>query len=130
MATYLKPAINKANKPFWEGIKDEKFLLQECNTCSEVFFPPRILCPECLSDDLKHIESKGMGTLYAFTEIRAKLPGIKVPYIIGLIELDENPGRFLTRIDATYETLKIGQRMKVKYVHHKRFSVHTFVPVI
>ena len=130
MADFLKPAINKANKPFWDGIKEEKFLLQKCNACSEVFFPPRILCPECLSNDLMHVESKGIGTLYAFTEIRAKLPSIKTPYIIGLTELDENPGRFLTRIDASYETLKIGQRMKVKYVHHKKFSVHTFVPVI
>lgn len=85
------------------------------------------MCPECMSDDLKNIESKGTGTLYAFTEIRTKLPGIKTPYIMGLIELDEKPGRFLSRIEASYNALQIGQRIKVKYEHFKDFSVHTFL---
>ena len=128
MPDFMKPAINKANKAFWEGLKEDKFLIQKCNACSEIFFPPKILCPECLSDDIRHIESSGKGTLYAFTESRAKIPGFKAPYMIGLIELEENPGRFLSRIDAPYDSLRIGQKMRVKYVHQKVFSVHTFIP--
>lgn len=128
MPKFLPPAINKANKPFWEGLKEDKFLLQKCNICEEVFFPPRILCPECLTEDLGLIESKGVGTLYAFTAIHAKIPGFKIPYTVGLIELEENPGRFLTCIDLPYEDLKIGMKMKVKYEHLKNFSVHTFEP--
>lgn len=128
MSTFQRPKINNANKTFWEGIKKEKFLLQQCNDCNEIFFPPRIICPECLSDDINHIESSGRGILYAFTEIHARAPGFKTPFIIGLIELDEKPGRFLSRIEAPYETLRIGQKMKVQYVHKKKFSVHTFIP--
>ena len=128
MPDFQRPKINNANKTFWEGIKEEKFLLQQCNTCNEIFFPPRIFCPECLSDDINHIESSGRGILYAFTEIHARAPGFKTPFITGLIELDEKPGRFLSRIEAPYETLRIGQKMKVEYVHKKKFSVHTFIP--
>ena len=128
MPKFLKPEVNNANETFWEGIKREKFIIQKCNACGDVFFPPRIVCPECLSNDLKYIESKGQGTLYAFTEIRGRAPGFKTPFVVGLIELDEKPGRFLSRIDAPYESLKIGERMKVKYVHEKNFSVHTFIP--
>lgn len=128
MTNFQKPKINKANKPFWEELKNEKFLIQKCNICNEVFFPPRIICPECLSDDIEYIESRGRGILYAFTEIHARAPGFKTPFIIGLIELDEKPGRFLSRIEAPYETLRIGQKMKVQYVHKKQFSVHTFIP--
>ena len=130
MADFMKPEITKANKAFWEGLKEEKFFIQQCKECNERFFPPRILCPECLSDNVENIESKGKGSLYAFTEIRAKTPGFKTPFIIGLIELDEKPGRFLSRIIATYESLKIGQRLNVKYEHLKGFSVHTFIPDI
>ncbi|MGQ4875767.1 MAG: Zn-ribbon domain-containing OB-fold protein [Promethearchaeia archaeon] len=128
MPRFLKPEINKANKAFWDGLKEEKFLLQKCNACGEIFFPPRLLCPECLSEDISHVESKGTGTLYAFTEIRARTPGFKTPFVLGLIELDEKPGRFLSQILAPYDTLKIGMRVKVKYQHEKNFSVHTFVP--
>ncbi len=128
MTSYMKPEINKANKAFWEGLKEEKFFIQKCNNCNEMFFPSRILCPECLSDNIEYVESKGKGILYAFTEIRAKTPGFETPFIIGLIELDEKPGRFLSRIVAPYESLKIGQRLKVLYEHLKGFSVHTFIP--
>jgi uncharacterized OB-fold protein len=128
MPDFQKPKINSANKTFWEEIKNEKFMLQKCNGCNDIFFPPRIICPECLSDDIKHIESSGRGVLYAFTEIRGRVPGFKTPFVIGLIELDENPGRFLSRIEAPYENLKIGQKMKVKYAHKKKFSIHTFIP--
>ncbi len=130
MGDFLPPAINKANKPFWEGLKEEKFLLQKCNVCAEIFFPPRILCPECLSDDIGHIESNGVGTLYAFTAIHAKTPMVKTPFTVGLIELEENPGRFLTRIEHPYEALKIGMKMKVRYEHERKFSVHTFEPIL
>jgi len=125
---FQRPKINNANKTFWEEIKNEKFLLQQCNDCNEIFFPPRIICPECLSDHIKYIESRGRGILYAFTEIHGRAPGFKTPFVIGLIELDEKPGRFLSRIEAPYETLRIGQKMKVQYVHKKKFSVHTFIP--
>jgi len=128
MPDFQKPKINNANKTFWEEIKNERFLLQKCNDCNETFFPPRIICPECLSDDIKHIESSGRGSLYAFTELHGRAPGFKTPFVIGLIELDEKPGRFLTRIEAPYENLKIGQKMKVQYLHKKKFSVHTFIP--
>jgi uncharacterized OB-fold protein len=124
----MKPEINKANKTFWDGIKDEKFFIQKCKKCNEIFFPSRILCPECLSVKTEYFESEGRGFLYAFTEIRTKTPGFKVPYIIGLIELDDKPGRFLSRIIAPYDSLKIGQRLRVKYEHLKGFSVHTFIP--
>ena len=128
MPDFQKPKINNANKTFWEGMKNEKFLLQKCNDCNEIFFPPRIICPECLSDEINHIESSERGILYAFTEIHGRAPGFKTPFVIGLIELDEKPGRFLSRIEAHYENLKIGQKMKVQYVHKKKFSVHTFIP--
>lgn len=130
MPDFMKPEYNKANKPFWEGLKEEKFLIQKCNDCNEIFFPSRILCPKCMSENIEYMESSGKGTLYAFTEVRAKTPGFKTPFIVGLIELEENPGRFFTRIVASYDSLKIGQRMKVKYVHQKMFSVHTFIPEI
>ena len=104
MPKFLQPLINKANKPFWDALKEEKLLLQECISCGEIFFPPRVACPECLTDELKHFQSKGTGTLYAFTEVHAMTPGIKTPFTIGFIELDENPGRFLTRIEAPYES--------------------------
>ena len=129
MSKFMKPDINKANKPYWDGLKEEKFLIQKCLACNEVFFPPKLLCPECLSQNVEYFESCGMGELYAFTEIHAKTPGFKTPFIVGLIDLDEHPGRFLSRIEAPFDSLRIGQRMIVQYVHEKRgFSVHTFIP--
>ena len=72
---FLYPIRGRANTPFWEGLSEHKFLLQKCQKCGEIFFPPRVFCPECLSENLEHIESKGTGTLYAFTEMYVPMLG-------------------------------------------------------
>ena len=47
-----------------------------------------------------------------------------------MIELDEDPGRFISRIDAPYEKLKIGMRMKAKFVKvAEDLTLHNFVPI-
>ena len=127
---FIYPLKGKADTPFWNGLRERKFLLQKCRVCGEVFFPPRIICPECFSDDLKHIEAKGTGILYAFTEIFVPMLGFDSPYVLGLIELDENPGRFISRIDVSYETLRVGMKIKVTFVDAaKNLTLHQFVPV-
>lgn len=129
MGTHLYPNRNAASRRFWEGLRERKFLLQRCEECGEVFFPPRILCPECLSERLEHVPARGTGTLYAFTEVWVPMAGFTAPYVLGLVELDEAPGRFLTRIPVPVERLRVGMRVRVVYEDvAEDLTLHRFVP--
>ena len=46
---YPAPVINLETAPFWAAANEGIFLLKRCETCGEVHFYPRAVCPHCLS---------------------------------------------------------------------------------
>ena len=48
MAEYAKPLpdITPVTRPFWEGARAHKLLIQRCRRCGHVRFPPAPVCPE------------------------------------------------------------------------------------
>ena len=70
----------------------------------------------------------GRGTVYSFTINRqAWVPGLEVPFVIAIVELDEQPGlRLMTNIvDGTPEEVEIGMPVEVAFVERGE----AFVPV-
>ena len=105
---------------FWEGLKENKFLTTKCKDCGEFFFPPRAICPKCLSDNLEWIELSGEGNLYSWSEIKDyKLRYFAKPYILGVVELKEGIGRIIIKIRAKKEELKIGMPIKLNFVKYE-----------
>lgn len=86
------PLVDRDSAPFWEGVRNHKFLLMECSECEHVFFPPRIVCPECWSSELSWKEARGSGVIHSFTTVEAgATSGFSslTPYTVALITLDE-----------------------------------------
>ena len=44
------PKINPVDRPFWEGARNNKFLLQKCKSCGKVQFFPRVACVDCFGE--------------------------------------------------------------------------------
>jgi len=98
MSEYNKPLPEIEgwwHKDFWEGCKRHELLIQQCGDCSKInIYSPRMLCPHCLSSNLKWIKSSGRGKIYSFTVVMAYPPKIftdALPYVIGVITLEEGP---------------------------------------
>lgn len=86
------PLIDHDSAPFWEGLKDRKFLLMECVDCGHVFFPARVVCPECWSSNLDWRPATGSGVVFSFTVVEAGATeafAARTPYTIALIALEE-----------------------------------------
>jgi hypothetical protein len=103
---------------FFRNLKEGKLTTTMCKTCGKLLWPPRIMCPECLTEDLKWVDLGIEGELYAFTEVRLGAPfGFveDVPFCIGIVKID---GLLISaRIDQVkYEDLKIGDKVKLKVV--------------
>lgn len=67
-------------------------MLRECSDCHHIFFPPRIVCPECWSAGLTWREASGLGVIYSFTTVEAGATAAfasLLPYTIALITLEE-----------------------------------------
>jgi hypothetical protein len=103
---------------FFKNLKEGRLTTTKCRRCATLLWPPRIVCPSCLSNELEWVDLGTEGELYAFTEMRLGAPlGFvqDLPFCIGIVKMS---GLLISaRIDnAKYEQLKIGDRVKLKIV--------------
>ncbi len=89
----------------------------KCKKCGEVYFPPRLMCPECKSQEFNLVRLSNEGILQTFTIIRVaseKFSG-RTPYAVGIVELNEG-ARITTQItDVDFDKLKIGMKLKLVF---------------
>ena len=114
----LQDEKNTKISQFFKNLKEGHLTTTKCQKCDKLLWPPRIVCPNCLSNELEWVDLGTQGELYAFTEIRLGAPlGFvqDVPFCIGIVKI----GGLLvsTRIDnAKYEELKIGDNLTLKII--------------
>lgn len=106
---------------FFKNLKEGHLTTTKCKRCAKLLWPPRTVCPNCLSDELEWIDLGTKGELYAFTEMRLGAPlGFvqDLPFCIGIVKM---AGLLIsTRIDnAKYDELKIGDKLNLKIVELK-----------
>lgn len=100
----------------WQGHAELRF--QRCTSCRTWLHLPRVMCPECGSEELGWELSAGTGTLHSWTRThRAFNPafGVPPPYTCAVVEMDEGV-RLLTRlVDAPDDDLPIGATVTVGF---------------
>ena len=106
------PAVNAESKPFWDAAAEGRFLIKRCRGCGEAHWYPRLACPLCFSDDTVWEESPGEGVIYTFSVMRPTSP---TPFAIGYVTLDEGPSMLTNFVDCDLSTLRIGQRVKLRF---------------
>ncbi|WP_449432562.1 bifunctional OB-fold nucleic acid binding domain-containing protein/MaoC family dehydratase [Pseudomonas putida] len=109
------PVPTEISAPFWEGLKAQRLLIQQCNACAHWVFYPRRHCPQCLAHDLAWREVSGGASLYSFTVARiATLPDFadEMPQKLAVIELDEGVRINTTLVGLEEEQIRIGMRLQ------------------
>ncbi len=128
MEIEVKEYGDDATQNFYKNLKNKKFVTTKCKDCGEVSLPPRMFCPECFETNIEWIDLPEKGSLFAFTQQERSLRFGK-PDVIGVVEL-EGAGKLLTRIDAPYESLSIGDTMELDFIDiSKEQTLHQFRPV-
>jgi len=123
------PTIDLETQPFWDGLKEGKFLLRHCNACGTDHYYPRPFCPSCWSDDVSWREASGRGKVYTYSVVHVNdLPPFneRVPYVAAIVELDEGP-RLMTNIEGVpFDELRADMAVVVEY---KPISDDVTIPV-
>ena len=86
------PQPDLDTQPFWDGCQEGTFLVPRCRGCGATRWPPGPMCPECQSSETEWIESSGRGTVYSWVVATHPVHEVlvdQVPYVVGLIELEE-----------------------------------------
>jgi uncharacterized OB-fold protein len=111
-----EPYIDSA--PFWAGLRRHELAILRCGECRTFVHPPQASCPRCLSLSLTAEPVSGRGVVYSFTVANREFaPGIKPPYIVALVDLEEQENlRIVTNlVNVTAGDVRIGMGVRVLF---------------
>ena len=88
------PVPDELSKPFWDAVNERKLVVQSCNDCPTLQYPPRPRCQDCGSENMDWKETSGKGHISTFmvsadTRLQRRVPD--QPFNIALISLDDDP---------------------------------------
>jgi uncharacterized OB-fold protein len=126
------PQLNDDNRAFWTAGREGELRIARCAVCGYWIHPPSPRCPRCLSEEVHPTPVSGRGRVYTYTvNERAWSPGLEVPYVIAIVELDEQPGlRLLSNVvHCRPDEMAIDMPVQVTFEDRGEVSVPVFEPV-
>lgn len=114
------PEVSILTKPFWEYCKKHELRMQFCTRCEGWIWYPKAWCPLCgKRDSIEWRRLSGKGQVYSFTVVRQVIdnsPAFQadIPFVIGLIELEEGP-RIYSSVSDKPDEVAIGDRVSVYF---------------
>ncbi|MCD2111738.1 OB-fold domain-containing protein [Rhodococcus rhodochrous] len=112
------PQLTPQNKFFWKSGEDGRLRIRECESCSALIHPPQPICRYCRGRQMGVRVVSGFATLIGFTvNHRFGLPGLKPPFVIAQVALEDDPRVHLTTnaIECEPDELVLGMRMEVVF---------------
>ncbi|MCL0102287.1 Zn-ribbon domain-containing OB-fold protein [Dehalococcoidia bacterium] len=138
MAPYdVLPIPDTWSKPFWDGAREHKLMIQRCKKCGHYSHPPTFICMGCKDRDaeLGFEQVSGQGTVYAwFIHHDLQVGGFesKTPYLVAAIELIEQ-SRLLIQsniLNCRYGDIEIGMPVEVVWeTASTEITIPQFQPV-
>ncbi|HEU5228175.1 MAG TPA: Zn-ribbon domain-containing OB-fold protein [Ktedonobacteraceae bacterium] len=112
------PVVTDESRPFWDGCRQGKLLLQYCGQCQRYQFYPRLYCMQCGAETPGWVESSGRGIIYSYTIIRqSKAPEFMhdTPYNIAIVQLEEGPRLMSNIVDVEPTNLRVDLPVQVVF---------------
>ena len=86
------PDIDHDSQSYWDGLGDERIVLQQCESCARRRFPPMPSCPWCAATGYHLVDVSGRGRVYSWVTVHRALSDAQreaVPYCVAIVELDD-----------------------------------------
>ncbi len=114
----ILPAVTDQNAHFWCGGKYDELCFLRCDVCATYVHPPAPVCPECLGRELSPEPVSGDARILTYTiNHHPWIPGFEPPYVVAIVEIDEQPGlRLMTNIvGCSPDSVSIGMRVEAVF---------------
>ena len=111
--------LSKVSEPFWSALECGIFKTTNCNDCNKITFPPKAICPACLSENMEWKQLSGKGVLYSYTTVHAVPPIFQplAPLRTAIIDLTEGV-RIVTRILSADKDIHLDSPVELVVVQH------------
>jgi uncharacterized protein len=129
-APYLKPGLpgpvaapDGLDAPFWQGLREDRLMLQRCQQCRRWQWGPEWICFRCLSFDLTFDEVAPTGIVYSYERVWHPVhPALKDqgPYLVVLVELPQADNVRLVGnlLGDPRRAVRIGAPVRGVFEHH------------
>ena len=114
----ILPQLTPENEHTWKGGARGELCFLRCGECGTWIHPPSPVCPECLSRKLGPAAVSGRARLLTWTvNHHPWIPGFDPPYVIAIVEIEEQRGLRLTTnlVNCTPEELTMDMPMRVVF---------------
>ncbi|MDH5816173.1 MAG: Zn-ribbon domain-containing OB-fold protein [Candidatus Nezhaarchaeota archaeon] len=105
-----------ATSAYWRTrIQRYRLMGNKCSSCNKVFFPPRLVCPHCGSVKLDECKLPEKGRLVDYTVVYSAPKGYEtvIPYVIGLVELENGVKVVAPITDVDVDEVKEGMEVEL-----------------
>jgi uncharacterized OB-fold protein len=124
--TYHYSAGVFGSRFFHEIKENKKFYGTKCPSCSDVYVPPRIVCPKCYEEMEEWVEVGPRGTVIGCTAVNFSFPDPltgkirPTPYGYGLIRLDGCSTQWLHFLEESdFQKMKPGMRVEAVFAEER-----------
>lgn len=121
------PLITLDARPFWDGCREHRLLLQYCESCARYQFYPRDACTAC-GGPVTFVPASGKGRVYSFSVCHRPLTPRFGPelYVVALVDLAEGPRMMTNVVDCAPSEVRIGMPVSVRF---RRLTDEVTLPV-
>lgn len=107
------PDFNRIH-PFYQNLREGRLTTTRCGDCGAQSFPPRVICPRCLSENLEWVDLPTTGRVLVATEEEVGVPvGFETPLIHAMIDLGGKLTLFARVKGCAVGELKEGDQVKL-----------------
>jgi uncharacterized OB-fold protein len=86
----------------------------ECTSCGARYFDRRNACANCSGTEFKGVDIATDGEVKAFTIVTFAAPGVKVPFVSSIVDLDGTSARGnIINVDPDPEHISLGMKVKL-----------------
>jgi uncharacterized OB-fold protein len=113
------PRIDHLSAPYWQYCRQHEFRLQRCAACGTVRYPPKEVCPACLSPEATWERMSGRGTVWSWIEMHQPyFQGFReeLPYVVLFVKLAEGPMMMANLVDSDRGELRCEAPVEVTFV--------------
>jgi len=131
-AELIQPAISDVNRGFWDATARGELAIQRCDDCTTLRYPVSEVCPSCLSTATTWATMSGRGSLYSWIVFHHAYHAAwadRLPYNVGLVQLDEGPMLFSNIVAPAGTTFSLGMPLQVVFEQEGDFAIPRFRPV-
>ena len=116
----LIPVPDELSQPFWDAVNERKLIVQNCDSCNKLQYPPKPACELCGSDSLSWKETSAKGHVLSFFVVYDGRYQVRIPdqpYNVAVITLDEDPGiNFYSNLAGTpVKEVPVGAAVEVTF---------------